>query len=162
MSNKENLRRYTVCFSGHREIHHSNIPARLDTLLDTLCQQGFHFFGAGGALGFDTLAAEAVLRAKEKYPHIKLILVLPFPSQAESWTVEQQRVYEDIKQKADKVVYISETYTRGIYHQRNRALVDGASLCVAYLYKDEGGTCYTVGYAQEHGVKVINIALKNE
>ena len=38
---------------------------------------GYLYFGAGGALGFDTLAAQTVLDLKKDYPQIKLILVLP-------------------------------------------------------------------------------------
>lgn len=162
MLNKENLRQFTVAFTGHREIIHKDIPTRLDALLDTLCQQGFKFFRTGGALGFDTEAALAVLRAKGKYPHIKLILILPFPNQAEKWKLGEQAVYEEIKTKADKVTYTSEKYTRGCFHIRNRALVEWAGLCVAYLYKNDGGSAYTAGYAKQHGVRVINIAINNK
>lgn len=35
-------------------------------------QAGYVYFGAGGALGFDTLAAQMVLKLKERYPDIKL------------------------------------------------------------------------------------------
>ena len=34
-----------------------------------------------GALGFDTIAAQAVLSVKETYPEVKLILVLPCENQ---------------------------------------------------------------------------------
>lgn len=115
MESKENLRQHTVCFTGHRDLLHTDIPTRLDSLLDELCQQGFRYYGAGGALGFDTLAAEAVLRAQERYPHIKLILVLPFPKQAESWTEEHRSTYEDIKTKAAKVIYTSDRYNNECY-----------------------------------------------
>lgn len=155
---KESLRPYTVCFTGHREIQHADLPAKLDALLDKLCKQGYRFFGAGGALGFDTEAALAVLRAQGKHPHIKLILILPFPEQAKTWSAEEQAIYEDIKRNAAKVVFTGERYMRGCYHVRNRALVDGAGLCVAYLCRGTGGTAYTVGYAKEQGVKVLNTA----
>lgn len=38
------------------------------------------FFGAGGALCFDTVAAQTVIRLKDKYPKIRLILVLSAPT----------------------------------------------------------------------------------
>ena len=155
---QNDLRARTVCFTGHREISHSDIAERLDTLLNELYQQGYYYFGAGGALGFDTEAALAVLRAQEKHPQIKLILVLPFPGQAVKWSAEQQQQYEDIKAKAAKVKLTSQNYTRGCFHVRNRALVDGASLCIAYLSKNTGGTAYTVDYARQQGLKVINMA----
>ena len=66
--------------------------------------------------------------------------------------------YDDIKQKADKVVYTSQEYTRGCMHKRNRHLVDNSSACISYLTENKGGTFYTVNYAKSKGVEVINIA----
>lgn len=116
------------------------------------------YFGAGGALGFDTIAAFAVLKLKERYPDIRLILVLPCFSQTRGWSQEDIEIYDDIKQKADKVVYTSQEYTRGCMHKRNRHLVDNSSACISYLTENKGGTFYTVNYAKSKGVEVINIA----
>ena len=33
-------------------------------------EQGYRYFGAGGALGFDTLAAQTVLELRSEYPDI--------------------------------------------------------------------------------------------
>ena len=67
-------------------------------------------------------------------------------------------IYEDIKSKADKVVYTSQEYTRGCMHKRNRHLVDNSSACIAYLTESKGGTAYTVDYAKKNGLTVFNIA----
>lgn len=78
------MKEKTCCFTGHREIPKGMYPmltAELERELHGLIQRGFQYFGAGGALGFDTLAAEAVLRLKEQYPDIRLILVLLCPDQ---------------------------------------------------------------------------------
>ena len=71
------------------------------------------YFGAGGALGFDTLAAQCVLSLKKQYPHIKLILVLPCITQTKGWSKDDIATYEEIKSQADKVVYTSYDYFRG-------------------------------------------------
>ena len=60
------------------------------------------YFGAGGALGFDTIAAFTVLKLKESYHDIRLILVLPCLAQTRGWSREDVEKYEDIKSKADK------------------------------------------------------------
>ena len=39
--------------------------------------QGIRAYEAGGALGFDALAAQTVIRLRESCPGMKLILVLP-------------------------------------------------------------------------------------
>ncbi len=69
----------TCCFTGHREIKESiqKVVEVLEIELDKLIENGYCYFGAGGALGFDTIAAQTVLHLREQYPHVKLILVLP-------------------------------------------------------------------------------------
>ena len=136
------------------------LARRLKTILIDLIENGYQYFGAGGALGFDTLAAQTVLALKKDYPHIKLILVLPCITQADSWSVDDKAIYEEIKATADKVVYTSHEYARGCMHKRNRHLVDNSSACICYLTEKTGGTAYTVEYAQRNNLLVINVAEK--
>lgn len=155
------MRERTVCFTGHRKLPvlqlHS-IKKRLKNEIICLVEQGYRYFGTGGALGFDTLAAQAVLEAKKEHSQVRLILVLPCHSQADRWSDQDKAVYEEIKGEADKVVYISQEYTRDCMFRRNRHLVDGSSVCICYLTEQTGGTAYTVDYAQKCGLKIINIA----
>ena len=137
----------TVCFTGHREIPFLRlftVKQKLKKTVEDLINQGYCYFGAGGALGFDTLAARIVLDLRKTYSQVKLILVLPCKSQADRWSYSDKEVYESIKEQADKVVYTSEEYTKGCMFKRNRYLVDKSSVCVCYLDKDTGGTAYTV------------------
>ena len=63
----------TCCFTGHRRIPPEAVAPlreRLEAEIESLIRQGVRYFGAGGALGFDTLAAEAVLDLKAVYPFI--------------------------------------------------------------------------------------------
>ena len=73
----------------------------LEVELVKLIENGYCYFGAGGALGFDTVAAQTVLHLKEKYPHIKLILVLPCVDQAKSWSYEDKVVYTNYTSNND-------------------------------------------------------------
>lgn len=151
---------YTCCFTGHRKIAPAQqmiVAERLRDIVEKLIRRGFTDFLAGGALGFDTMAAQCVLSLKEKYPHIKLVLVLPCVTQTKDWSAEDVLVYENIKQQADEVVYTSQEYTRGCMFKRNRYLVDHSSVCVAYLTGNKGGTAYTVAYAHQKGLNVINL-----
>jgi len=82
------MKNQTCCFTGHRKIHKDEITElqkSLENELIKLIIQGVKYFAAGGALGFDTLAALAVLKLKKKFPHIKLILVLPHKEQTTRW-----------------------------------------------------------------------------
>lgn len=106
---------------------------------------------------FDTIASRAVLAMREKYPNIKLILVLSCLTQTRGWILEDIVEYERIKAQADKIVYTAKEYTRGCMHKRNRHLVNNSSVCICYLKESFGGTAYTVRYAKEQGLEIINI-----
>lgn len=151
----------TCCFTGHRQIPQEDFPAIYKELKETLISyigQGYLYFGAGGALGFDTLAAQTVLELKTQFPKIKLILVLPCKDQNAKWISEDKEEYERIKTLADKVVYTSDHYYNGSMQKRNRHLVDYSGLCICYLTKQFGGTKYTVDYAKKKGLTVVNMA----
>lgn len=155
------MKERTACFTGHRTIpflQRRKIEKRTEEALIEAIKQDYRFFGTGGALGFDTLAAQTVLRLKETYPQIKLILVLPCLSQTRGWRPEDIAEYERIKVAADKVVYTSQEYTRDCMFKRNRHLVDNSSLCIAYLTENTGGTAYTVDYARSKGLIIRNVA----
>lgn len=155
----------TACFTGHRSIpaeQHTIIRERLADIIISLIHRGYRRFCAGGALGFDTMAAQAVLMLKHQYPYIRLILVLPCLSQARGWSEHDQTVYEYIKAHADEIVYTAQTPSKWCMHKRNRSLVDHISFCIRYLTKTTGGTAYTVHYAQTQGLEVTNIAQNAE
>ena len=65
-------------FMGHREADERLLP-RLELTIDRLiAEENVRYFYAGGYGGFDRIAATAVKRAKQKYPDITLMLVLPY------------------------------------------------------------------------------------
>ena len=156
------MKNKTCCFTGHRELPvwgRKELAAKLEETIIGLIDRGIRFYGAGGARGFDALAAQTVLRLKGRFPHIKLILVFPCRTQTREWPAADVQEYERIKALADKVVYTSQEYTKGCMHRRNRHLVDHSSVCVCYLTKKDGGTAYTVDYAEKQGLEIINLAL---
>ena len=109
----EDLRAKTCCFTGHRRIPEEALPRlerRLNEELEALAARGVIYFGAGGALGFDTLAAEAVIRLQRTRPQVKLILVLPSPDQTRGWSSGNVRRYEAIRARANKMMYVASTY----------------------------------------------------
>lgn len=151
----------TCCFTGHRQIPPVDRPrleARLEQIIMELYRRGVIYHGVGGALGADTLAAQTVLRLRDQCPDMKLILVLPCLDQTRGWRSEDVEEYERIKGLADKVVYTGQQYTRDCMFRRNRYLVDHSGTCLCYMTKNTGGTAYTVSYARQHGLDVINLA----
>ena len=155
----------TCCFSGHRYMsseEKSRVCKKLNKQIEILINNGYDTFICGGALGFDTLCALAVLDAKRCNENIKLVLALPCKNQAERWQSKDVEIYNSIIEKSDKVIYTSSQYDNDCMHKRNRFMVDNSSLCICYLKKPFGGTAYTVKYACEKGIKIINLADKGE
>lgn len=155
------MRENTCCFTGHRQIPpgaQAEIKGKLERVITDLYQKGVRCYEAGGALGFDTLAAQTVIRLREKCPGMELILALPCQTQTRGWRPEDIAEYERIKAQADEVIYTAQQYTKGCMHIRNRYMVDHSGICVCYLTKDSGGTAYTVRYAEQNGIEIINIA----
>jgi len=154
--------RYRSCsFSGHRDIPEaeiSKIYAHLTPLLRELIDNGCTDFYAGGALGFDTIAALIVLQLRGEYPDIKLHLLLPYADQSKAWEQSDCDTYEFIKSHTNSFEYLSKDYYRGCMQARNKALVDKSELVVCYMTRNIGGTANTIRYAKSCGRRVINIA----
>ena len=151
----------TCCFTGHRHIPPEHLPEltlALEQTLRTLISQGFRQFLAGGALGFDTLAAQTVLRLKREFPQIRLVLVLPCREQDKYWNATQRRMYREIFRRADEAVFLSSYYSSGCMHKRNRYQM--ASFCLCYLTGKQGGTSYTVEFAKRRGLAIFRLVRK--
>ena len=147
------LRAKTCCFTGHRSLSNEEklkVAVRLREIIAVQIKAGVVFYGAGGARGFDALAALTVLDMKKEYPQLRLILVLPCEDQTRGWRSEDIAVYEDIKRRSDKVVYVSREYTPDCMHRRNRHLVNHSGTCICYLTRSTGGTAYTVDLSLIH------------
>ena len=149
----------TCCFTGHRMVSSADalrLRASLSDTIELLYQEGVKFFICGGAVGFDTLAAKAVLEKRKTKTDIRLMLAIPCRNQFERWNESQKAVYHAILEDADAVEYLAETYDRGCMLRRNRYMVDHADVCVAFYNGGaRGGTAFMVNYAYQCGLKVI-------
>lgn len=158
----EVIRENTCCFTGHRILPKAERQAlcvRLREEISRMAKKGIDTFLAGGALGFDTLAAQTVLGLRgEELPQLRLVLVLPCRDQERLWNERDQQLYHDLLRQADEVIYTGDLYSRECMFVRNRYLVDHSSHCLCYLTRDRGGTAYTVRYAEKQGLEMINLA----
>ena len=151
----------TCCFTGHRQIsrdHLNRLPALLENEILQLLEAGVTVFRNGGAIGFDTVAALKVIALRQKYPQMELEMWLPCRNQDAHWPPDQRECYAYILSQADRVHYISDTYTRACMLERDRRMVDGSDVCLAYCVRTEGGTGYTCQYALKQGVELRNLA----
>lgn len=156
----------TCCFTGHRILSKNQIhiiEAQLTEEIKKLIMQGTTHFIAGGAIGFDTLAAQKILYLRNDYKKIDLTLAIPCEDQASKWSDEDKYVYEDIKGSADKVIYISKKYEKGCMLKRNRFMVDNSNFVIAaWNGRKIGGTYYTLNYAKKLNREIILLDFRRQ
>ncbi len=154
------MRSKSVCFSGHRAVPEEEKQAIYDELLRLIRElilKGCTEFYAGGAVGFDMMAEEAVLQLKGEFPKIHLHLKIPYRGHNKYWSDIDKEDFEKILQCADSTEYLYEKYTKWSFFERNKKMVDSASLLICYLRENKGGTFRTVKYAMENNIEVVNI-----
>ncbi len=157
-------RNTTVCFTGHRLLSKEElalIDEKLFGILEELYEDGFRHFITGGAIGFDTIAAEAVLKLKEKKGDATLHIAIPCPNQTELWHKKEKEKYFEILEKADSHETICEHYFNGCMQIRNRYMVDNSSALVAFYRGTKGGTGSTYKYASKKLPLIINLVEGN-
>lgn len=150
-----------VCLTGHRRIpteHAILLPALLEKEMRALIERGAVEFRAGGAVGYDMVATLKILELKERMPHIKLRLCLPCRDQAKGWDAVGRRAYDYILARADEISYAAEWYTPTCMLDRDRQLVEGSDICLAYCTENRGGSFYTCTYALKRDLELINLA----
>ena len=158
------MKEQTCCLTGHREL-----PRDTDELVrrltDAICgriEAGVRHFGVGGAVGFDTLAAEVLLNLRDTlYPQIRVIAVEPFDGFTSRWTDAQRARRQALLPRYDKRVCLLPRGSREAYLARDRYLVDNSAHCISYCNRTSGCTAYTVRYALRRGLYVENLGSLN-
>ena len=157
----------SCCFTGHRIIpfrKKKKLLRELKSMVLYLYSKGITTFHAGGALGFDTLAATTVVDLKRTHSEMKLVLDLPYENQTLGWTDNNKTIYAFLMDNADKVTFYSDNpenrdqAVRAMF-KRNRVLVDSSSVCVCFCEKNSGGTAYTMDYAKKCDLEIYNLAI---
>lgn len=150
-----------ICsFTGHRRIAAAHAPYMADLLARSVgyaYSEGCRDFMTGGALGFDTLAADAVLHLRETHPDVRLILCLPCRNQDVDWSESQRRKYREIAERADEVIYVSDRYTPTCMRERNLVLAERCDILIAYVGYSASGSAQTARMAERLGRRVYNI-----
>ena len=146
----------TCAVTGHRVLDAEFNPKKLEKLLKELIDGGFNTFLVGMAIGFDT-ACFKILRKLKKKNSLSIIACVPCKSQDLKFSLEQKKEYKEMLAVADEVIILSEKYSPSCMQKRNKYMVDNASVLVAYLRRDFGGTYKTYQYAKKVGVPIIEL-----
>lgn len=153
------LSHLSTSFTGHRQvIDYKQTSERVMDAIRYCYDNGARFFYAGGAVGFDTIAAEAVLRLKAEHTDIVLIIVVPFPEQDKYFNAENRSRYLNILKQADEVVTISNSFSNSAYLKRNDYMISHSCQLIAYWdEKSLGGTSYTIRKAHKKKLTIYNL-----
>ena len=152
----------TACFTGHRNLNCDieDLKKRVYNALErAIVNAGITDFYNGGAIGWDMLTAQEVLKLREKYPHIKLHMVLPCSPENQSykWTPEQKKAYFSVLKQANSIEQISEHYFTGCMKQRNARLIELSDCCFCYWNGNlKSGTVQTIRMAQKKHILIVN------
>ncbi len=163
----------TVAFSGHRSFKMNAcggslfddpgrhdaaaIPQRLRETVRKLAAEGYTDFLCGMAEGFDLMAGEAVVDARDEFPGLRLTAVVPFPGQAAGLDGGVRETYDRVLAAADHKIVVCPEYGADCFHRRNDLLADRSSVLVCCYNGAKGGTRYTVKRALVNGSKIINL-----
>ena len=136
----------TVTFCGHSKLNRPDSFSKwLDVILPSLIEGGVTTFYLGGYGDFDALAASAVRKQKETYPHIELTLVLAY-----------------LDREIDASRYDSTTYPplekvprRYAILRRNEWMVSVSDVVISGVLHSWGGAARTLEFAQRKNKVVL-------
>jgi len=166
-----NLRTHAVVFTGHRKLEGRYPPSPKweavsqvvrELALTFVATNNIVHFVSGGALGFDQVAASAILRLRDQGFPVTLTFALPFPGFEIRWPEKSQAILKRLCYKADRVVCVNDDprYFPWKMQRRNEYMIDRAQTVIALKYPDvkKGGTLNAIKYAEQTGrdLMIIN------
>ena len=154
----------TVCFTGHRHLSMTErqLEEKVADLIMRAIKQGYTHFISGGAVGFDTIAAEQVIMIKDLANNgitapITLEIAVPCENQTRGWSKRQRQRYEYILAQADIVNEAKVPYSPHAMHMRNKYMVIKSALVITYFTGKNGGTKNTLEFAENQGCEIWRI-----
>lgn len=141
-------------FIGHRDTTDEILPALHAAIEQHITEYGVTEFLVGKYGGFDRLAAQCVIKAKQVHPRIMLTLLLPYhPS--------ERKV--DLPKGFDGSCYPSgqESVPKRIAIVRaNRCAVDNSSYLIAYVWHAGSNARNILEHAERKEIHITNLYLK--
>ena len=136
-----------VTFCGHAQItEREALQNWLQTVTQSLIEQGATTFYLGGYGAFDSLAAAVLREQKKRYPQVELVLVLAYLNTRRDTSGYDRTVYPPL-----------ETVPRRFaISRRNRWMVESVDVVVSYVLHDWGGAATTLQYAKRKKKRIIS------
>ncbi|MBQ4486796.1 MAG: DUF1273 family protein [Oscillospiraceae bacterium] len=159
----------TCCFTGHRpeklpdngnenSVVIKALKSRLFLETKNAVAQGYKYFITGMQRGVDLWAGECVLDLMGEND-IHLIAAIPYKDFGKNYQAQDKWLFGRITDSADKIVYISEKYTKDCYKQRNLYMIENSSMLIAVVDDYNSGSGQTIGLAKKNGLIIKNILI---
>jgi len=144
----------TVTFCGNRHIleNDTTIYRFVYETAESLIAEGADTFYLGGYGNFDHLAYRVMRDLKVKYPHISLILILPYPDSNLDTRGYDETIYPPLEHVPRRFAIV----------HRNRWMVENSDAVIAYVRFEGGGSMKTLEHAIRKKKRVFNGAPKKE
>ena len=137
-----------VTFCGHSTLSIEEtkyLEEKLFMEIEKLILKGAEEFLLGGYGNFDFISAKTVKKLKNKYPHIKSVLVIPYLNREyNSISLYDATEYPPIEKVPKKLAII----------KRNEYMVDKSDVVIAYVKFSWGGARITLDYAIKKKKKI--------
>lgn len=118
----------------------------MERVTENLIVNGAEKFYLGGYSAFDKLAASVLAEQKKRYPHIELVLILPYLNRRKDISPCDSSLYSPLESVPKKFAIV----------QRNRWMVEQADVVVSYVLHSWGGAAMTLEYATRKKKQIIS------
>ena len=149
----------TCCVTGHRDIPEDKkefVIAELEKEIRAAVADGYTRFISGFAEGTDLIFAALIIELKAQGHPLVLEAAIPYAGRLNS----ADPFFQKILSLCDRIKVLCEKSSRNCYYIRNRYMVDESSRVIAvYDGRKDGGTTYTINYANTQGRTVMVIEL---
>lgn len=131
-------------FFGHRDCYGLDECVLQNAIEELICC-GVDIFYVGNQGYFDKMTYRCLKQLREKYPHIRVCIVLAYlPA-------------EHVEFLGDSMYPEIEGFPRFAIQRRNRWMIEQAGYCLRYVNRTWGGAYKFAAQAKRRGLMVINL-----
>lgn len=147
-------------FCGSRDLsgeEEAYLRRRLAREIEALVAIGAVYFCLRGERGFDLLAAKEILAAKERHPHIRLIVVRAWATQGSGLPPKARGEYRAMCAGAYKVLTLQREYAPGCIARQGEYLLERSQFLVCYVTRAQSSEGTMQKEADRRGLILLDL-----